>query len=50
MMPDPPWRRLLYGGGTVMIVTPIVLYPFSRALWLAVDLVFRPAQPEDFAP
>jgi hypothetical protein len=27
-----------------------VLYPFSRALWLAIDLVFRPAQPEDFAP
>jgi hypothetical protein len=33
-----------------MIVTPIVLYPFSRALRLAIDLVFRPAQPEDFAP
>jgi Protein of unknown function (DUF983) len=47
--PDPPWRRLLYGGGAVMVVTPIVLYPFSRALWLAIDLAFRPAQPEDFA-
>jgi len=47
--PAPPWRRLLYGGGAVMVVTPIVLDPSSRALWLAIDLVFRPAQPEDFA-
>jgi uncharacterized protein (DUF983 family) len=47
--PDPPWRRLLYGGGVLMVVTPIVLYPASKCLWLAVDLVFRPARPEDFS-
>jgi hypothetical protein len=23
------------------------LYPFAKALWLAIDLVFRPVQPED---
>ena len=48
--PDPPWRLILYGGAIVMVVTPIVLYPMSKAMWLAIDLVFRPAQPEDFAP
>ena len=29
---------------------PIAFYPFSNALWLAIDLVVRPAQPDDFAP
>jgi uncharacterized protein (DUF983 family) len=35
-------------GAAQMIVTPIVFYPFSKALWLAGDLVFRPAGPSDF--
>jgi uncharacterized protein (DUF983 family) len=47
--PDPPWQLLLYGGGVLMVLTPIVFYPFSKSLWLAIDLVFRPPQPEDFA-
>jgi uncharacterized protein (DUF983 family) len=47
--PDPPWRVLLYGGAALMIVTPIVCYPASKCLWLAIDLIFRPPQPEDFA-
>ena len=46
--PDPPWRLLLYGGAVLMVVTPIVFYPISKALWLAIDLAARPAQPEDF--
>jgi uncharacterized protein (DUF983 family) len=46
--PDPAWRMLMGLGAAQMIVTPIVFYPFSKALWLAADLVFRPAQPEDF--
>jgi len=31
-----------------MIVTPIVFYPFSKALWLAGDLIFRPPKAADF--
>ena len=45
--PRPPWRLLLWGGVVQMIVTPIVFYPFAKALWLAVDLTFRPVKPED---
>src|SRR3954449_5170697 len=41
--PDPPWRLLEYGGITLMIVAPFVFYPFSKTLFLAFDLVFRPA-------
>jgi hypothetical protein len=48
--PDPPWRILLGGGAVLMVLTPIAFYPRSRAIWLAIDLLFRPARPEDFAP
>ena len=45
---DPPWRAILWGGVVQMIATPILLYPFSKALWLAIDLIFRPPTPADF--
>lgn len=48
--PNPPWTLVLYGGGLLMVATPIALYPVSKALWLALDLAARPVQPEDFAP
>lgn len=40
--PDPPWTLLTYGTGALAIISPFVLYPFMRALWLALDLYFRP--------
>jgi uncharacterized protein (DUF983 family) len=46
--PDVPWNALMYGLGALMVVAPIVLYPFSRQIWLAIDLTFRPAEPSDF--
>jgi uncharacterized protein (DUF983 family) len=47
--PDPPWCWLLYGGAVLMVLTPIAFYPASKCLWLAVDLVFRRPEPDDFA-
>lgn len=44
--PDPPWDELLYGGVALMIIAPIVLYPVSKMLFLAFDLVFRPVGTE----
>lgn len=46
--PTPPWDKLLYGGIAMMLVAPLLFYPFSKTLFLAFDLVFRPASPEDF--
>ena len=46
--PDPPWTALLYGGIALMLVAPFVFYPFSKTLFLAFDLIFRPPTPEDF--
>lgn len=46
--PEPPWSPLLYGGIALMIILPVLFYPFSKTLFLAFDLVFRPPMPEDF--
>ena len=40
--PDTPWTLIQWSGLALMIVGAVVCYPFSKALWLAADLVFRP--------
>jgi uncharacterized protein (DUF983 family) len=47
--PSPPWTLLEYGGIIMMIIAPFVFYPFSKALFLAFDLLFRPTAREDLA-
>ena len=41
--PSPPWDALLYGGVALMVILPILFFPFSKTLFLAFDLAFRPA-------
>jgi uncharacterized protein (DUF983 family) len=48
--PDPPWDLLLYGGMVLMIVVPFLFFPFSKTLFLAFDLTFRRATPEELMP
>jgi len=45
--PSPPWRELQIGGILLMIVAPFLFFPFSKTLFLAFDLVFRPATSEE---
>ena len=40
--PEPPWNLLLVGGGILMIGLPFLFYPFSKTIFLAFDLLFRP--------
>ncbi|HEU4524192.1 MAG TPA: hypothetical protein VFR62_04185, partial [Gemmatimonadales bacterium] len=47
--PDPPWDLLLYGGMILMVVVPLLFFPFSKTLFLAFDLTFRPATPDELA-
>lgn len=47
--PDPPWNLLQYGGIALMVLAPFLLYPFSKTLFLAFDLLFRPATPEELS-
>ena len=40
--PTPPWTLLQLGGGALMILLPVLFYPFAKTLFLAFDLLFRP--------
>jgi len=46
--PDVPWRGLMWGGALLMVLMPLLFYPSSRTLWLAIDLTFRAAEENDF--
>jgi len=47
--PTPPWKALEYVGIALMVVAPFVFFPFSKTLFLAFDLLFRPAGSDDLA-
>ena len=47
--PDPPWDVLEYGSVAVLAVGGFAGYPFAKLTWLAFDLAFRPARPEEFS-
>lgn len=40
--PNPPWTWIEWAGGVVLLAGVLLVYPFSKTLWLAVDLIFRP--------
>lgn len=46
-LPDVPWAAFEYGGPVAMVVAPFVLFPFSKLLWLAADIIMRPVTPEE---
>ena len=40
--PSPPWNGIIYGGVALAVVAPLVFFPFSKLLWLAIDLTINP--------
>jgi uncharacterized protein (DUF983 family) len=48
--PDPPWTALQYGLPLLALLTPVLFYPFSKTLFLALDLAVRPASREEIRP
>jgi uncharacterized protein (DUF983 family) len=40
--PNPPWPILQIAVPLAMGLCPVLLFPFSRTLWLALDWTFRP--------
>jgi len=46
--PTPPWQLLQWGAPVLAVVLPTLLYPFSKACWLAFDLLFQPPRPEEY--
>jgi hypothetical protein len=45
--PNPPWTAAEVVGLVLAVALPFVFFPFSRTLWLAWDLSFRPFEPGD---
>jgi uncharacterized protein (DUF983 family) len=44
--PTPPWGVLRFVAPAMMLVTPLLTYPFSKTAFLALDLAFRPGGTE----
>ncbi len=45
--PNPPWDTLQIAAPLLMVVTPLVLYPFSKMLFVAIDLAMHPEAAPD---
>jgi uncharacterized protein (DUF983 family) len=46
--PNPPWEALVYGDAGVALFCPVFFFPFTKTLFIAIDLTFRPQEPDDY--
>ncbi|HEY7681393.1 MAG TPA: DUF983 domain-containing protein [Gemmatimonadales bacterium] len=46
--PTPPWDTIIWADVALMVGFPILFFPWSKTLFIAVDLTFRPEEPGDF--
>jgi uncharacterized protein (DUF983 family) len=47
--PNVPWDRLQYGVPLVLLGVMIAIFPLSKVIWLAVDVLMRPVQQSELA-
>lgn len=47
--PDTPWTLLEVAGIVLILGGAVLCYPFTKSLWLAADLIFRPMSEEELA-
>jgi len=47
--PNQPWTKIEVTAVVLCVALPFFFFPFSRTLWLAWDLSFRPVEPGDAA-
>ena len=45
--PAVPWTALGVVCAAAAVLTPIVVFPWTKLLYLAIDLAFRPVDPDD---
>ncbi len=45
--PNQPWTLIEVTAAVLALGLPFAFFPFSRTLWLAWDLSFRPSEPGD---
>jgi len=49
LWPDVPWTGLLFGTMALNFVVPVVFYPFSKTVFVALDLSVRSLSDEESA-
>ena len=47
MWPRVPWDTMMWAVPIGMLLAMVVLIPASRAVWLTVDVLVRPVQPDE---
>ena len=47
--PDVPWTLMQWLGIALMVIVPVVFYPFSLGFWLANDIWIRPITEQEMA-
>jgi hypothetical protein len=40
--PEPPWQLLQYGVPLLALLAPLIFYPFSKLIFVAMDLAMHP--------
>ena len=45
--PDVPWDVIQYAAPIAVLELPFVLFPFTKLIWLAFDLMLRPVTPAE---
>ncbi len=45
--PEVPWGLLTWSLALLVVLAPVVFYPFAQLIWLAMDLIFRPLTLKD---
>ncbi|MGH7524573.1 MAG: DUF983 domain-containing protein [Gemmatimonadales bacterium] len=46
--PAPHWTAITVGACIAAVILPLVLYPWTKTFYLALDVIFRPPTEEDF--
>ncbi len=45
--PEVPWTALTVVCAALAVLVPVLVFPHSKLLYLAIDLAFRPPEPHD---
>ena len=48
--PDVPGIPLFICAVSVALLVPVLFFPFSKTIWLAIDLMMRPLEPQEVKP
>lgn len=48
--PDVPGLALFLGAVAVALIVPVLFFPFSKTIWLAIDLMMRPVENDEVGP